>query len=134
MKYKVRFHTEFLYSQTGKLFPWFIYAEQHQYQQRNFCFVQVHSKKVKCEYKVRSTDQRRSIERAGPQLTNLRCRTSTRASFHPLSQSHFRGCINRPGYSRRRKFHACMKYGYAYCECPLVAFPWSLICEKTYRG
>ena len=63
MKYQVRFHTEFLYSKTGEWIPQFMYAEQHQYQQRKFSFIQLHSKKVKCEYEVRSTKQGRSRER-----------------------------------------------------------------------
>lgn len=108
MKYQVRFHTEFLYSKTGEWIPQFMYAERHQYQQRDFCFIQLHSKKVKREDKVRSTKQGRSRERAGPQLTNVRCRTSKTASLHPQSQPHFRGFTNCPGFSRRQKFHSCL--------------------------
>lgn len=108
MKYQARFHTEFLYSKTGEWIPQFMYAERHQYQQRDFCFIQLHSKKVKCEDKIRSTKQGRSRERTGPQLTNVRCRTSKTASLHPQSQPHFRGFTNCPGFSRRQKFHSCL--------------------------
>lgn len=137
MKYQVRFHIEFLYSQTGEWIPWFIYAEQHQYQQKKFCFIQLHSKKIKCEYQVRSTDQGRSRERADPQLTNLRCTTSTTASLQPQSKPYFGGFINCPGFSRRQKQISFLLiyflYSYAYYEFPPVSFLWSLKCEKIYR-
>lgn len=137
MKYQVRFRIEFLYSQTGERIPWFIYAEHQQYQQRNFCFIQLHSKKIKCEYQVRSTDQGRSRERADPQLKNLRCTTSTTAPLQPQSKPYFRGFINCLGFSRRQKQISFLLiyflYGYAYYECPPVPFLWSLKCAKIHR-
>lgn len=110
MKYRVRFHIEFLYSQTGEWFPWFIYAEQHQYQQRNFCFIHLHSKKIKCEYQVRSTDQGRSRERE--QIHNSQTWGVQLQQQRPysLSPSHISGVLSTAldFLEGRNKFHSCL--------------------------